>query len=431
MGEAEIARAATKWAFLAAAALAATAGAAEAQLQPARVGAWSVRSHFHENRFYHCHMAMGIGGVESLIFAVGRSAFTLGIQHNSWNLEVGRAVHGYYQIDRGPRVTISGRVGTSRALLFRLQPDHMTFAQFRTGSSLRVVFTSAENATFRYSIAGSAAAFDRLYACASAGMAYAGPPAQHDRQVDMPGGERPVARAPQQRRPAAPAPPAGAAPARPPAAKASDPGEAGIGTGFYVSSAGHIVTAAHVIKNCKQVEAKALGDAAVPAVVVAKSEADDIALLKAAPVPAVAPLRLATLRLGEQIVLFGYPLSGALASSGNLTTGNIAALAGIKDDFRMIQISAPAQPGNSGGPVVDMRGRVVGVLVFTISTLKAAQAIGALPQNLNFAVKASVVSSFLEANGVAANPEGAAADLAVADVAEQARGFSVRIECKR
>ncbi|MCW5773061.1 MAG: trypsin-like peptidase domain-containing protein, partial [Rhodospirillaceae bacterium] len=198
---------------------------------------------------------------------------------------------------------------------------------------------------------------------------------------------------------------------------------------FYVSDAGHIVTAAHVVKGCKTYRTQALGDAPGPAVVVARSESDDLALLKSETKRAPAPLRIGTLRLGEQIVLFGFPLPGALASSGNLTTGNIAALAGIKDDHRMMQISAPAQPGNSGGPVVDLRGRVVGVVVHSLSTLRAARAIGSLPQNLNFAVKASVLLSFLEANGIAVVQEGAAADLSVADVADRARRFTVRIEC--
>ena len=59
---------------------------------------------------------------------------------------------------------------------------------------------------------------------------------------------------------------------------------------------------------------------------------------------------------------FGYPLSQVLATSGNFTTGIVTALAGIGDDSRFYQISAPVQPGNSGGPLLDENGNLIGVV---------------------------------------------------------------------
>jgi S1-C subfamily serine protease len=164
--------------------------------------------------------------------------------------------------------------------------------------------------------------------------------------------------------------------------------------------------------------------------VVATSRSDDLALLKTnSRREVVAPFRSGSPRLGEAIVVYGFPLQGMLTSSGNLTTGNIAALAGLRDDHRMLQFSAPVQPGNSGGPLLDLRGAIAGVVVSKLDAIKAAQVTGDIPQNINFAVKTSVVQSFLEAHGISITRTDAQADLAVADVAERARAFTVRIEC--
>jgi S1-C subfamily serine protease len=103
----------------------------------------------------------------------------------------------------------------------------------------------------------------------------------------------------------------------------------------------------------------------------------------------ILPLR-ASARLGEEIVVYGFPLAGLLASSGNVTTGNITALAGLGDDIRFLQISAPVQPGNSGGPVLDRNGNIVGIVVSKLDAIKTAIATQDIPQNVNFAIKLRV-----------------------------------------
>ncbi|MGI8568125.1 MAG: S1 family peptidase, partial [Methylocella sp.] len=62
------------------------------------------------------------------------------------------------------------------------------------------------------------------------------------------------------------------------------------------------------------------------------------------------------------VAAFGFPLAGLLATSGNFTLGNVTAVAGLGDDTRILQISAPVQPGSSGGPLLDYSGNVVGVV---------------------------------------------------------------------
>src|SRR5439155_21695916 len=96
-------------------------------------------------------------------------------------------------------------------------------------------------------------------------------------------------------------------------------------------------------------------------------------------------------RQGDGIVAVGFPLRGLLASGPNVTTGTISALAGLGDDSRYLQITAPVQPGSSGGPLLDQSGNVVGVVVGKLDALRVAQAIGDIPQNVNFAINAAVI----------------------------------------
>ncbi len=127
--------------------------------------------------------------------------------------------------------------------------------------------------------------------------------------------------------------------------------------------------------------------------------------------------------------MFGYPLYGALASQGNLTVGVISALAGLGDDSRVMQISAPVQPGNSGGPLLDMSGNVVGVVTAKIDAIRVAELIGDIPQNVNFAIKASVVLAFLDSHDVNYRTETSDRILSAADVADRAKRFTVLVEC--
>jgi serine protease Do len=94
--------------------------------------------------------------------------------------------------------------------------------------------------------------------------------------------------------------------------------------------------------------------------------------------------------VGESIFVYGFPLTGLLSSSGNFTVGTITSIAGLGDDSRIMQISAPVQPGNSGGPLLDRSGNVVGIIVSKLNALRLAQVTQDMAQNINFAIKASI-----------------------------------------
>ena len=211
---------------------------------------------------------------------------------------------------------------------------------------------------------------------------------------------------------------------RPPAGR----GGVSTGSGFFVSSEGHVLTNAHVVRDCAAVHAPP----GVAVRVVARDDASDLALLDGPPSAAVAPFRAGRgIRPGDEVVVVGYPLRGMLASEANVTRGNVSALAGPGDDRRLFQMTAPVQPGSSGGPVLDLAGRVVGVTVARLDALTVARATGAIPQNVNFAVGAGTARAFLDAEGVPYETAPSDASIGADLVAAAARRFTVSVECRQ
>lgn len=228
---------------------------------------------------------------------------------------------------------------------------------------------------------------------------------------------------------ARPSPPvASARPEEPtpePPAQASEP-RLSTGTGFFVSTDGFAVTNAHVVEGCTNVQVTPGENASV----IARDAANDLALLKTAGKSSAAASLRSGVRVGETISAFGFPLSGILATGGNFTTGTVSAIAGLGDDTRYLQITAPIQPGNSGGPVLDQDGNVVGVVVSKLNVLKVAQATNDISQNVNFAIKAPILMSFLEANGIHyALGSVEKEHLPTPDAAIRAKAMSIFIRC--
>ncbi len=166
------------------------------------------------------------------------------------------------------------------------------------------------------------------------------------------------------------------------------------GTGFFVSSDGYLVTNHHVIANGKQFAVRQ-GETLRPATIVAVDEANDLALLKvpqeAAPFPYLAVQGTVVPVPGSDVFTIGFPDPGVLGVTPKTTKGSITSLNGIKDDPRHYQISVQIQPGNSGGPLLDAAGHVIGVTTMTINALKQMKDKGYVPQNVNYAVKSSYV----------------------------------------
>ena len=170
------------------------------------------------------------------------------------------------------------------------------------------------------------------------------------------------------------------------------------GSGFYLG-ARTLVTAQHVVEGCARVTLADGRDLELVA-----GDADlDVAVLRS-PEPARHWLTLADsdLRLGQQIHAAGFPYYAIAGTSLNLTSGNVSALAGVDDDSRFFTFSAPVQPGNSGGPLIDSRGGVRGLVVARLSEDYIAETTGSLPQNMNYALGEAELVRFLRRHGVAA-----------------------------
>jgi S1-C subfamily serine protease len=215
-----------------------------------------------------------------------------------------------------------------------------------------------------------------------------------------------------------------------PAPKAEEEEKLSSGTGYFVTISGHIVTNHHVVKDCATIAVFSGDQPAAEGRLIGSDETNDLAVLKTDLKPQkVANIRIGA-RLGDPVAVFGYPLSQVLASSGNFTLGNITALAGLRDDARHLQISAPVQAGNSGGPLLDASGNLVGTIISKLNAMKVVQATGHMPQNVNFAIKSSVVASFLESRGISYETTTSSNVLAPADPADHAKALSVMILCK-
>lgn len=135
------------------------------------------------------------------------------------------------------------------------------------------------------------------------------------------------------------------------------------------------------------------------------------------------------IRPADAVVALGFPYAGLLATSPQVTTGTVSALAGLNDDSRFLQLTAPVQPGNSGGPLVDLSGNVVGIVSARINDVAIAEATGSLPQNINFAIKSTTIREFLDAHRIEYLVAPSDTKLDPADVGEKAMKSTVMVEC--
>ena len=199
------------------------------------------------------------------------------------------------------------------------------------------------------------------------------------------------------------------------------------GSGFLVNSSGTLVTNAHVVEDCAQLTVEGR-DAALLRV----DRANDLAAISTNLTGPHLDLRSGKgAQLGESVMAAGYPLQGILASSGHVTYGTITATAGLGDDTRFVQMSAPVQPGNSGGPLLDQTGRVIGVVTSKLDVLTALALTDDVPENVNFAVKTELLSVFLGAAGVQFDASEGDRDLSNVELAQVGTAATHPVLCRK
>ena len=204
------------------------------------------------------------------------------------------------------------------------------------------------------------------------------------------------------------------------------------GTGFIVAP-GRLITNNHVVADCVSMVARNAQGSRVAARVLNTDRRRDLALLSV-PNDIGPPLPFRDtppVRRGETVITFGFPLSGLLSSGPTLTSGDISALSGLRDNPMNFQISAPVQPGNSGGPLLDTHGNVLGIVVSKLNAARIAEMTGGdIPQNVNFAVKGTEAVAFLKSNNVALSTGSSSGpDKQASDVGDIANPSTVYLQC--
>ncbi len=162
-----------------------------------------------------------------------------------------------------------------------------------------------------------------------------------------------------------------------------------VGSGFFITEDGYLLTNYHVVENAGSIRVKCAG-AMWTAEVVQVDKTNDVALLKVAGAKFHAlPLsRRISAQMGEPVFTIGFPNVDVQGLEPKYTDGKISSLSGLQDDPCQYQISVPVQPGNSGGPLCDTNGAVIGIIVARLSDMALLHSSGSLPQNVNYAVKA-------------------------------------------
>ena len=206
-----------------------------------------------------------------------------------------------------------------------------------------------------------------------------------------------------------------------------------IGAGIVVSADGLILTNHHVAQDCDSISVLEGGHERARATVLGTDLGNDLALLRTERTfPAAATFRRAApLQAGEAVTVVGYPLANILGFEPNVAFGYVSATGGLRGDSTRFQISAPIHKGNSGGPILDQGGQVIGIVTSKLDALAVQKRTGDLPQNISFGVRGEVAQTFLERNSAAFRSGAAGAKLENTEVAAIGRAITVLVACRK
>lgn len=189
----------------------------------------------------------------------------------------------------------------------------------------------------------------------------------------------------------------GQEPSSSPASPSGTPQEkTSVGTGFFVTDSGYLVTSHHVIANYNEISVLLTGRRRIQAKVIKVDTTNDLALLK---ISAISPFVYLShsqgVPPGMDVVTMGYPHVGIQGLAPKITRGIVNSSSGLRDDPNSFQFSAEVQKGNSGGPLMGPGGTVVGVVRSKLDALKLSQSTQDLSQNVNYATKSAKLLEFL------------------------------------
>ncbi|MBF0471347.1 MAG: ankyrin repeat domain-containing protein [Gammaproteobacteria bacterium] len=209
------------------------------------------------------------------------------------------------------------------------------------------------------------------------------------------------------------------------AAEGSPPSQAErSGTAIRVRRDGVLVTNYHLVRGCHTLK---VGGEVVR--VLFQEIDNDLALLQGPPGESAVLRQGSGIRIGERVVVAGFPLAHLLGSDIQAGSGEVSALSGLGGDPRFVQISAPVNRGNSGGPLLDASALLVGVVTARLDAAALMRELGSVPESINFALKSWVLESLLQRQGIAYLSEVPLTTLSTPDVVDLARGFTLLLEC--
>ncbi len=202
----------------------------------------------------------------------------------------------------------------------------------------------------------------------------------------------------------------------------------GSGTGFYIDKNGTLVTAAHVVSECILVEVKHKGQTHA-ATIAKSSELLDLAVLTTEyqNPESISISEELDVSLGKPLFATGFPLSNLLSDYPSLTVGNVTSQGGLKGAKGSFQFSAPVQPGNSGGAVVDYSGQLLGVVSGSLNQRMMLTNAGTTSQNVNFAIGTSLLAKFLSKGGFSYSTNAPAASFE--EASKQAVEYTNQVLC--
>lgn len=203
------------------------------------------------------------------------------------------------------------------------------------------------------------------------------------------------------------------------------------GTGFFVTS-DLVATSLHVVEGGGRIEVIFDNGKTELAELTAQDREHDLALLTVLSKEPHQILRPTSTEagLGCPVFTLGFPQIDIMGTRPKLATGVISSLSGIRDDLRTYQISVPVQAGNSGGPLLNHQGEVVGVVAAKLNAAKVFQWTGDLPQNVNYAVKSTHLQRLIEEVQMTTDSAPVVAGDGVEQLAPQVQAAVVRISVR-
>lgn len=332
------------------------------------VGGWIGGAYTNDNTGAFSHCAAGtsyINGVNVIVGQNADSSWLMGFANPSFHLTTGETFPIDVTFDGQTQIRLFG-TAVSPVLITSILPPNG--AQALRKSTL--MMATAKGATYQFNLTSTGSLLPVLSNCVSkvksTGVANAS-----DFSIPVPK----VAVA----KPVVASTPIPSSGSQPKPAKTFDK----TGTGFVISANGHVVTNYHVIDGCVgDIHGNLSGEPQVTLRVVSSDETNDLALLQApgSSFKEMASIRDKAIHPGDAVIAIGYPFHGLLTSDFTVTTGIVSSLSGLLNDTRYLQISAAVQPGNSGGPLLDSGGNVVGMVSAKLNALKFAKATGACPR---------------------------------------------------